>query len=127
MEANEKKGSYPTAHLVSPMYYYGAYDCWFSFYYNMWHASSINSNDADIKLNVYYRKYGRDTLLGETRQNTDNQWQQFHMPSCPRDFNVSILCFFRIISLHDKYFMIFFSFVCIKFLKKTLKRRNNNI
>jgi MAM domain. len=92
MEANNKKGRYPTAHLVSPMYYNGAYDCWFSFYYNMWHASSTNTH-SDLKLNVYYRKYGRDTLLGENQQSTGNQWQQFHvkLPSCPKDFNVSIL------------------------------------
>ena len=93
MEADvSKKQQYPTARLISPFYFSGAYNCDFSFFYNMYNAST-SATSSDVRLNVYYRKYGRDTLLAKTNSLTLNQWkeQKVKLPHCPKDFNVCIL------------------------------------
>ncbi|XP_057298293.1 MAM and LDL-receptor class A domain-containing protein 2-like isoform X2 [Hydractinia symbiolongicarpus] len=89
MEANQRKGgNFPNAHFVSPMYYMGAYDCKFTFWYNMYHAKVSSKNDA--RLNILYRKNGRDTQLWTTSQSTGDKWKQavVQLPRCPRDFRM---------------------------------------
>lgn len=98
MEANQRKGgNFPNAHFVSPMYYMGAYDCKFTFWYNMYHAKVSSKNDA--RLNILYRKNGRDTQLWTTSKSTGDKWKQavVQLPRCPRDFRVGLTCcdFFR--------------------------------
>ena len=95
MEADKSKDKkYPTAKIVSPFYYSGAYDCDFSFFYNMWNISST-AKQSDVRLNVYYRKYGKDTLLAKTQKSTGNKWvqQKVKLPHCPKDFNVCFVFF----------------------------------
>ena len=90
MESDKGKNKiYPTAQIISPWFYHGAYDCSFTFWYNMWNQNMALK--SDVRLNVYYRKYGKDTLLFRTRQLTGSQWkeQKVTLPHCPNDFSVS--------------------------------------
>ena len=90
MEANQRKGSnFPNAHFVSPMYYQGAYNCKFSFWYNMYHYKISVKNDA--KLNLLYRRNGKDTQLWTMARTTGNKWVQatVQLPRCPQDFRVN--------------------------------------
>ena len=93
MEADNSKGKkYPTGRIISPFYYSGAYNCEFTFYYNLYNISAPTTGRSGVRLNVYYRKYGRDTLLAKTEKMTSNQWQEQKttLPHCPKDFNVSL-------------------------------------
>ena len=89
MEADQTKGSnFPNAHYVSPMYYNGAYKCSFSFWYNMYHYNVAGGNDA--RLNILYRKTGKDTELWSSSQSTGDAWKQatVELPPCPKNFRV---------------------------------------
>ena len=92
---NSKNKKYPTGRIISPFFYNGAYNCDFTFFYNLYNISAPSSGDSGLQLNVYYRKYGRDTLLAKTSQMTSNKWkeQKVTLPHCPKDFNVSLLFF----------------------------------
>ena len=90
MEASQRKGGkYPNAQLVSPMYYKGAYNCKFTFWYNMYHFD--RKIYSDVRLNVFYRRNGRDTKLWSSQKSTGNKWKQatVKLPPCPSDFRVS--------------------------------------
>ena len=92
MEAGQRKASnFPNAHYVSPMYYQGSYNCKFSFWYNMYHYKLSSSNDA--RLNVLFRKNGKDTALWKMATSTGDKWKQatIQLPHCPRDFRVLLL------------------------------------
>ena len=95
MEADQFKYTrYPNAHYVSPMYYKGAYNCKFTFYYNMWHYKQALF--TDVQLNVLYRRGGRDTKLWSRQATTFNKWNKavVQLPKCPQDFRVSLTrCF----------------------------------
>lgn len=89
MEAGQRKGGqYPNAHFVSPMYYQGAYDCKFTFWYNMYHFD--RKYISDVKLNVLYKRSGRDTKIWSTQMSTGNKWKQatVQLPPCPQDFRL---------------------------------------
>jgi MAM domain. len=90
MEAGQRKGGqYPNAHYVSPMYYSGAYECKFNFWYNMYHFD--RKILSDVKLNLIYRKNGRDTTIWTRQLSTGNKWMKATavLPPCPKDFRVS--------------------------------------
>ena len=90
MEASQRKfGKFPNAHYVSPMYYQGAYNCKFTFWYNMYHYD--RKFFTDVKLNLLYRRNGRDTKLWSRQLTTGDKWKQatVQLPPCPSDFRVS--------------------------------------
>ena len=94
MEAGQRKsGNFPNAHYTSPLYYQGAYDCKFTFWYNMYNYKISSKNDA--RLNVLYRKSGKDTKIWATAQSTGNTWKQatVQLPRCPSNFRVSCVFF----------------------------------
>ena len=101
---------FPFADFVSPPFNHGAYNCTFSFWYNMYHKKVKDNNDA--QLDVFFAKDLNMTKLFTNTVTTGPKWvyASVKLPRCPDKFNVRILStFFKAFWAPERETFVFWS------------------